>query len=106
MTRFCCCICGNTSLVKTNFKFDQQHNAYCVKNDHAKEVIKYNPTLENENDQETIVSFAMARSDAEFDGYEWKILKKAEQSRYMLRSKLALQAAQKAYDLINKFEIE
>lgn len=56
--------------------------------------------------QETIVIFAMARSDAEFDGYEWKILKKAEQSRYMLRSKLALQAAQKAYDLINKVEIE
>lgn len=56
--------------------------------------------------QEIIVVIAMARSDAEFDGYEWKILKKTEQNRYMLRSKLALQAAQKAYDLINKIEIE
>lgn len=63
--------------------------------------------FENMNSlQELIVSLAMARSDAEFDGYEWKILKKSEQNRYMLRSKLALQAAQKAYDLINKVEIE
>lgn len=56
--------------------------------------------------QEAIVVIAMAKSDAEFDGYQWNVLKKAEQSRYMLRSKLALQAAQKAYDLINKVEIE
>lgn len=47
MTRFCCCICGYGSLVKTNFKFDQQHNAYCVKNDHHLKVIKHNSQLEH-----------------------------------------------------------
>lgn len=56
--------------------------------------------------QEIIVVIAMARSDAEFDGMEWKSLRKAHKEQYMLRSKLALQAAQKAYDLINKVEIE
>ena len=56
--------------------------------------------------QETIVVIAMARSDAEFDGYEWEGLGKAQKNRYMLRSKLALQAAQKVYDLINKVEIK
>lgn len=46
MTRFVCCVCGHTSLVKSNFKFDNQRNAYCIKNDHAIEVVKFNPQVQ------------------------------------------------------------
>ena len=51
MTHFNCCICGYGSLVKTNFKFDDDHNAYCVKNRHSDRVIKHNPLLENNKNE-------------------------------------------------------
>lgn len=31
MTKFKCCVCGYGSLVRSNFKFDQHHKAYCIK---------------------------------------------------------------------------
>ena len=40
MTHHICVVCGYGSLVKSNFKFDHHHNAYCVKNKHAEKVIK------------------------------------------------------------------
>lgn len=45
MTRFVCCVCGHTSLVRINFKFDNQQNAYCIKNGHAVEAVKFNPQI-------------------------------------------------------------
>ena len=53
MTRHICVLCGYGSLVKSNFKFDHKHNAYCVKNKHAEKVIKSNPQLEKENENNT-----------------------------------------------------
>lgn len=50
MTKFVCCVCGHTSLVRINFKFDNERNAYCIKNGHAVEVVKFNPQLENQNE--------------------------------------------------------
>lgn len=56
MTHHKCCICGYGSLVKTNFKFDQQHNAYCVKNDHHLKVWEANSfgKYGNKNDEKSI----------------------------------------------------
>lgn len=54
MTSFKCVVCGHTSLMKTNFKFSCNHDAYCIKNKHADKVIKINTQLDKENENRII----------------------------------------------------
>lgn len=63
-------------------------------------------TFENMNSlQELIVSLAMAKSDAEFDGHKWEALGRSARNRYAERSKLTLQIAKQTYEKLTCVDI-